>query len=82
MKIRPWDYRYQVCPFCGSKKIQPVAVVKLATNQYSLEIGNVNRTGCICDNCKKYSRNCQSKTVYDRAEMKRDAKRLIEFLKN
>ena len=79
-QVYPERYRYQVCPSCRSKKIRPVAVVRLANNQWQVSISQVNRTGYMCDNCNRYHTNIQTKHITDRAEMRRDIIALQKFL--
>ena len=79
MKTCPQQYNYQVCPFCKSKKLGRVAVVRLGSS-YHLELSQVNYTGYICQNCDRYHVSHRVKFVTDRAEMRRDIKSLQKFL--
>lgn len=79
MKVRPYKYYYMVCPHCESKKHKAIAVVHMGSN-YSLEMAHVNQTGYLCGNCGRYFKTSEEKYIYDRAEMKRDIKRLQNFL--
>lgn len=80
MKIHPIDYSYQVCPFCRSKNISPIAVVQLNPDQWTQELQKVQRTGYLCSNCQRYHAPLNDKHIIDRAEMRRDIKRLQAFL--
>lgn len=79
MQTWPHKYRNQVCPFCYSKEIVAIAVTRM-NGEYEQEVGNVTRTGYLCDNCKRYHINKHYKYIYDRAEIKRDINRLQKFL--
>ncbi len=80
MQTWPSRYRYRVCPFCKSKKISPVAVVRLGTDQHTVELTRVNRTGYLCGNCNRYHLSYQAAYKTDRAEMRRDINQLQKFL--
>ena len=81
MKTYPEKYYYQVCPFCNSKNIRVVAMVP-AEGKYRVQLGvdYIDWTGWMCTNCKRYHEQKQVKHIIDRAEMRRDIKRLNEFL--
>ena len=70
MKTGPWKYSYQVCPFCKSKKITGVTV------EYRED--DTQKYGFLCDKCGRFHE--ESKWIYDRAEMRRDANKLLKFL--
>lgn len=79
MQVWPNKYNYQVCPHCNSKKLERVAVVYMGENYYR-ELSSVSSSGFICLNCDRYHLECDYKYMTDRAEMKRDIKRLQEYL--
>ena len=80
MSIDEYDYRYNVCPHCKSKKLSAVAVVRLEKGNYYLELSRVNRTGYLCGNRGRYSLEREIKRITDRAEMRRDMNRLKKIL--
>lgn len=81
MKVSECDYRYGTCPHCRSKKLSPVAVVRLCANEHRNDkINGVNRTGYLCSNCQRYIVTYQVKYIIDREEMRRDANRLLAYL--
>ena len=80
MIVWPLKYNYQVCPFCKSKGIAPIGLVRMAKDIHIVELQQVNRTGYLCDNCKRYHPIHLTKHIIDRAEMRRDVKRLMKFL--
>ena len=79
-KIDPGKYSYEVCPHCKSKKLSPVAVVRLEKNEYFKDMSQVQRTGRICNNCQRYIARLNIKSIYDYAEIRRDIKALQKFL--
>ena len=81
MKIEPYKYNYKVCPYCNSKKLMPVGLVFFEVKQYCKLDIDVQKSGCFCSSCKRYHTNNQLKWKCDRAEMRRDANRLLKFLK-
>ena len=80
-QVSEMKYRNRVCPFCGSKKIKPVEVYRFGQSQHIANPAQIGRTGRICDNCHRYHPERLYKYTFDRAEMKRDIKRLQKFLK-
>lgn len=81
MKVSESDYRYGTCLYCRSKKLSPVAVVRLCSNEYRNDnIKGVSRTGYLCSNCQRYIVMHKVKYTIDRAEMRRDANRLLAYL--
>ena len=79
MKIKPHDYIYQVCRHCRSKNLKGVAMVRMTNNAFKDLPGiRLWRTGYLCNNCGRYNKH--SRSVVDRAEMRRDIARLEEFL--
>jgi len=79
MQVWPQKYSNQVCPYCDSKKLSGVAVVKLG-REVSMVMSQVSRTGYICQNCKRYHKSHEWRNKIDRAEMRRDINRLQKFL--
>ena len=79
-KVNEFDYRYEVCPHCGSKKLSPVGVVRMNSGQYNADIDFISRTGYLCGNCQRYTVSHRTKYIYDRKEIRRDIKKLQEFL--
>jgi len=82
MKVCPANYRYKTCPHCKSKKLSSVALVRLDDDQFSKSMEQVCQTGYLCGNCKRYVLSGQIKYTYDRTEMRRDSKRLMDFLED
>lgn len=81
MKVSERDYKYKTCPHCRSKKLSPVAVVRLCADEHrNDEINGVNRTGYLCSNCQRYIVMHLVKYIIDRVEMRRDANRLLAYL--
>ncbi len=80
-QVYPSKYRYQVCPFCKSKNIRPVALVGLEKNQWRLDMTQVQRTGYLCENCNRYHEKHKDKFIVDRAEIKRDIAALQKYLR-
>lgn len=78
-KIRLYKYNYPVCPHCKSKRIYPVHLSDM-TGEYQKEIELAEVTGSMCRNCDRYHKKFQEVWKYDRAEMKRDIKKLQKFL--
>lgn len=79
MKIQPYQYNYQVCPYCKSKRLKKVAVVRLGVEDHR-EMTQANVTGYICENCNRYHVNRDVNFITDRAEMRRDIKQLQAYL--
>jgi hypothetical protein len=79
-KINTIDYRYRVCPICKSKRLKPVGIVRFGPDKYYTHPKEVKRTGFLCDNCERYHSYHGTKFIYDRAEMRRDAMKLLAFL--
>ena len=80
MQTWPEKYNYHVCPFCKSKDVRPVGVYSFTLEEYFANITQIQRTGYICRNCKRYFPQSDGKWITDRAEMRRDMKRIQEFL--
>ena len=80
-QVSALSYRYEVCPYCKSKRIRPVCVIRMNTNQWQRENVLANRNGVICDNCNRYTVLRKTVFFYDKAEMRRDIKNLETFLK-
>ncbi len=80
-QVDPMSYRNEACPHCKSKKLSPVSVYRLNANQWQVtDIAQLNRTGFLCGNCGRYVPLHKTVMIYDRAEMKRDIKKLQAFL--
>ena len=79
MKVWPGKYHYDACPHCKSKKIKPVSMTEMGT-EYVRSVAQIHKTGNICSNCKRYFQYSKTGFIYDRAEMRRDIKRLQKFL--
>ncbi len=82
MKTWPSKYYYQVCPYCRSKKIERVAMVRMGGSS-SLILADGNRlysTGYFCECCKRYHESEAFKYICDRKEMRRDMLSLKKFL--
>jgi len=80
-QVNPMDYRNKACPHCKSKKLSPVGVYRMNKSQWQVtDIAQLNRTGFLCGNCGRYVHLHQKIMIYDRAEMKRDVKKLQNFL--
>ena len=79
-QVSEQSYKYQVCPYCKSKRIRPVCVVRMNTNQWQREDVLCNRTGVICHNCDRYTVTHKIAKFIDRAEMRRDINNLTAFL--
>lgn len=79
-KLSTFDYRYQVCPFCNSKRVELVAMVRLNPGEYNRAVSMIRRTGYFCNNCNRYHLTGQIKFMFDRKEMRRDIASLQKFL--
>jgi len=84
-QICPSEYRHQVCPFCRSKKIQSVHMQEMGGGYYYTipatgGVATITRNGFLCDNCQRYHPIRNAKFRVDRAEMRRDIKKLQEYL--
>lgn len=79
-QVYPGKYRYQVCPHCKSKKTVGVALTKLHGGVYSVENAINTRTGYLCENCKRYHTERETKYMTDQAEMRRDVEHLTAYL--
>ena len=78
-KVNPHDYYVRTCPTCSSKRLRDVSV-RYMGSMSQIEVNLINRTGYICDNCGRYHSSYNSKFRYDRAQMRRDANKLMKFL--
>ncbi len=79
-QVTEQSYSNQVCPYCRSKKIRPVGVVRMESNQHVIELSQVFRSGFLCDNCDRHHISDSAKFIIDRAEMRRDVAKLTAFL--
>lgn len=70
--INKLHYRYQVCPHCKSKRLEAVDMVSLNNEEAT--------SGHLCLNCDRFHDYEEAKFKLDRAEIKRDIKKLQRIL--
>jgi len=74
-QVNTMKYRHQVCPFCNSKKISPRTMTNVGIDHAYGEA-----TGYLCCNCNRYHPLDDIKYKTDRAEIRRDIKKLQKAL--
>lgn len=80
MKVCPEDYRYKVCTYCRSKKIELISC-HIANPDFVIGSPNtLDANRYHCDNCRRIFLIYEAINMTDKAEMKRDIDRLLAFL--